>query len=870
MQFNVKSQSNDELRDAILRQIDEYALAFYISQMKGEIMTPKHGGSFQIGEHKGQGSISTFTNNDGVARASDFAENFTNSNIFDWIEHLEGVKDYREKLIRGAEIAGGVTIGNTWDSSFTDAEKAKRREQLEAEKAARRKDYDKFKAKHVQTLRNGLNSNLFDSVCKKRGFDASKVATLKDIGFAVDGFTIYMDEYHKANDKNKDRIRIRPHSLVVWNDNDASLKALELDAETGKRKSEIQMPGMNCWWMPFDDETVSKANRLYFTEGETSAIALIFAMIDNATACAFPCKANVNTIHRIQEWAKTKEIILAYDNDNGGRKYTKDALAIAPNAIDISELWSGEGWQENADPNDFVIHCMRQNPPMPPGGLIKFKCDIKFEEQSKKQQSQETEQPQETETTRIIDTRNTEALQNYFLGKAEAKDSIFAKAAMNDPVVGGFIRLVDPYRMRSHAPIACMVAYTIANLSNYKFEGLFTEARIVNIVARSNGGKDWILGTHEKSRSLYKQLGAIDSMSVDFNADAAVTGNGMSKSAFLWAAQTENNGKIRCMFWPEFGNAQTRGYGQSERAGSIGNYDMMIGYKKIKKPQNKADLKELKDYQNEYPYISVEIRAFQGINGAKVVIPQFAGSGEARRAFWYYMEKPEDDPLCNDMNAPDFERLLKDSAFMPDKCDEAFKSLKNNLLPLTPRRGNFDDDLPDKISIDSTSTEYNEAYQGLLKIVTNTFYRADKCELLRDKLQYCIALSAGMHGRTKAEAIDYQIGAYFTECLCDSLDKIMDVAGTVDDPESERSRIMQRVRANGIKGVYQNRLTDNTKLLDELCGMTKTKDGDSVFMPGAPLVRCYMAKKGKFYIAAEFVERAKKEHPKRNEIEFYK
>jgi hypothetical protein len=120
------------------------------------------------------------------------------------------------------------------------------------------------------------------------------------------------------------------------------------------------------------------------------------------------------------------------------------------------------------------------------------------------------------------------------------------------------------------------------------------------------------------------------------------------------------------------------------------------------------------------------------------------------------------------------------------------------------------------------------------------------------------------------EAIDYQIGAYFTECLCDSLDKIMDIAGTVDDPESERSRIMQRVRANGIKGVYQNRLTDNTKLLDELCGIAKTNDGNSVFMPGAPLVRCYMAKKGKFYIAAEFVERAKKEHPKRNEIEFYK
>ena len=826
-------------------------LADYIARMKGQTAKPKNDGGYQIGRQKDGGSISVHENSKGEVRATDFNGELSHGSLLDWIEHLEGITDFKSKIERAREIVNAPIVPTTTTSKQKDKRHAA--ETIDE----RRPIYEAFMCKYRQSLIDGLQSDECENVFKKRNFDASKVATLKRVGYSLKG----TDWVNGANPEVKG-FSIPAHSIVFWDDSECAIKATPLLLETGKRDKRygfIQLG--SCHWMPFDE----LKDTVFITEGETSAIALIFSMINNNIVCAFPCKPQGDNQKTIAELSKTKTIYLAYDNDNAGRDFTKDALAIAPNAIDISSLWSGEGWNEGDDPNDFVKNCMSHNPPKTPGELIRFYCNQKREEQA------ETQQPViDQEKPKAIDTSNIEELQSYFLTKAQAKDSEFAKIAMNDDVIGGFVKLVDPYRMRSHAPIACMIAFAVAYLSNYRFNNLFTEARIVNIVARSNGGKDWVLGTHEKSRSLYKQLEAIEQMSVDCNADASVTGNGMSKSAFLWAANSVNKGKIRCMFWPEFGNAQTRGYGQSERAGSIGNYDMMIGYKKIKKPQNKADLKELKDYENEYPFRTIEVRAFQGINGAKVVIPQFEGSGEARREFWFYMEKPEDDPLCNELNAPDFERLLKDSAFMPEKCDEAFNLLKTNALSFNPSSEYFDSPIQDRITIDSTSQEYKAAYKGLLSIVTNTFYRADKAELLRDKLQYCAALSAGLHGRTNAEPIDYKIGAYFCECLCDSLDRIMDAASMVDDPESERAKIMQRVRASGIKGVYKHKLSDNTKLLDELCGLAKTRDGDTIFMPGAPLVRCMVANKRHLYIATEFVEQAKREHPKRNEIVFNK
>lgn len=831
-------------------------LAEYIARMRGETAKPKSDGGYQIGKQKDGGSTSVYKNSKGEVRATDFNGELSHASLLDWIEHLEGITDFAAKIERARQIVNATIV-----PTATNKPKSKKRSPETIDE--RRPIYEAFMRKYRQSLIDGLQSDECETVFKKRNFDASKVATLKGIGYCTKD-----TEWVNGPNPQITGFRVTAHSIVVWDDSECTIKPIPLLLETGKRNHKAGCVQLgSCHWMPFDE----LKDTVFLTEGETSAIALIFSMINNDIACAFPCKPKGNSnIQKIAELAKSKTICLAYDNDKEGIDDTQKSLKLAPNAIDISPLWSGDGWEPGDDPNNFIIEMAKQT--RNPGEIISEFIQNKARPgQTENEQTQEISNEQTNqETAKEIDTANIEELQRYFLAKAQGKDSEFAKIAMNDDVVGGFVNLVDPYRMRSHAPIACMIAFAVAYLSNYRFNNLFTEARIINVVARSNGGKDWVLGTHEKSRSLYKQLEAIEQMSVDCNADASVTGNGMSKSAFLWAANPVNKGKIRCMFWPEFGNAQTRGYGQSERAGSIGNYDMMIGYKKIKKPQNKADLKELKDYENEYPFRTIEVRAFQGINGAKVVIPQFEGSGEARREFWFYMEKPEDDPLCNELNAPDFERLLKDSAFMPDKCDEAFNLLKTHALSFHPSSEYFGSPIQDRITIDSTSQEYKAAYQGLLGIVTNTFYRADKAELLRDKLQYCAALSAGLHGRTNAEPIDYQIGAYFCECLCDSLDRIMDAASMVDDPESERAKIMQRVRASGIKGVYKHKLSDNTKLLDELCGLAKTREGDTIFMPGAPLVRCMVANKRHLYIATEFVEQAKREHPKRNEIVFNK
>lgn len=861
MEFRDKCQSNDALKDAILRQFDEQALAYYISQRKGQDVK-RFGSHFGIGAPKY--SIRTKTI-DGVAKATEFnGEEFEggykSGNIFDWVGRLEpNATEYRQKLIICAEIAGQAATGEGIDSAFTDAERQERKKETEPFEAARRKDYEKFKSKTIPLLIEGLNSRNFETVCKNRHFDPSKIATLRNIGFCVDETTVYLDNIKRV-EPNRKHLTIRANSLVVWNDDDASFKALERDLETGDRLSEIQLPGANCEWMPFDDETIAKADRLYFTEGETSAIALIFAMIDNAPACAFPCKPTANNFKRIRKWAKTKEIILAYDNDDSGRGRTKTALTLAPNAIDISQLWSGDDWKPGDDPNNFTMRCLSKNPPVSPGEKISL--IIEELKKPKEQAESEHEESAEVGTAETIDVNDVEELKKHFLKKAENNDSVFAKVAMNDPVVGGFVELVDPFRMRSHAPIACMIAYAVACLSQYIF-GLYTQARIINIVSPSGNGKDWINGTDKGhvSKGLMYQLNKLPFIDADFNADASITGNGMSKSAFLYAANPENVGKVLVMFRPEFGNAQTRGYGQAERAGSIGAYDIALDYGVIKKPQNKADLKELKDYENEYEFNAVEVRSFQDINGAKVVAPRFRGSGEARREFWFYMASPEDDKsLFNIRNSHKADNFLKKYAFIPEETEKAYDLLRKNILP-PPKHASFDSDTScteSKITIDSESQEYENAFLGLLDVVTNTYYLERNGFLLKDKLKYCTALSAGMHGRTTAAPIDYQIGAYFTECLCDSLDKILEASGTVDDPDSEREQIIQRVREHGIRGVLKKNLSHNQKLLNELSGMGQTKDGLFVRIePDAPLVSCTI-NKAKAYIAREFLDEAKK------------
>lgn len=458
-----------------------------------------------------------------------------------------------------------------------------------------------------------------------------------------------------------------------------------------------------------------------------------------------------------------------------------------------------------------------------------------------------------------FDTTKIDQIQAYFRAKAEKTRTEAAKRTLEDPIFGDFIRLVDPHSMREYAPAFCLIVWGVAMLSHYDITSPSnpTNPRIVNLVARSNAGKDWTLGTHPKSRSLYAQFREFDGISASVNAGASVTGNGMEKAAYLWASDERNEGKVRGVFWPEMGNATTRGYNTQDRLGSIGNYDMALLYGKISKPNTKADQFSCKELADEYPLKAFEVRAFQDTNGARIAIERHKGAGEARREMWLFMDSPTHDAACTNDNAPYFDAALKNSAFMPEACNTAYELLRNNTLPFRPVAEQFGDEPRTKITVDELSDGCMGAYKYLTTQPINGFLSADKYGLLRDKLSYLAGMSAGMHGRFEANTDDYWIAAYLCECLSASLDRIIEVGEETADPHGLRGEIIQRVKMAGERGVYRNRLLsrgDDPKILDELCGKVAGTDG--VYDVDAPLVVLLDAhKKQKFYMR-EYAKKA--------------
>lgn len=440
-------------------------------------------------------------------------------------------------------------------------------------------------------------------------------------------------------------------------------------------------------------------------------------------------------------------------------------------------------------------------------------------------------------------------IQEYFAERAEKTRTEAARRALDDPLVGGFVRAVDPYSMRQYAPAFCLIAWGIVALSHYDVMTTTgttpTNPRIANIVARTSAGKDWTLGTHPKSRSLCAQLRETDGVAASVNADASVTGNGMSFAAYLWAADPDNGGKVRVTFWPEMGNAQSRGYGTAERAGSIGNYDMAINYGRISKPTNKSDQRKCEGLADEYPLKAAEIRAFQDTNGAKIAIARHRGAGEARREMWLYMDSPTADPACTDSNRIDFEQALKTSAFMPEACDRAYGELRRAALPFRPVPETFDGEARTRITVDVNDPRFRAVWDYLTgnpDRPINAFLAKDRHELLQDKLYYLAGMSAGLHGRYEANESDYWIAGYLCECLSDSMDRIM-AAGTdaPTDDQSVRAQVLERVEMAGARGVYRKNLLRiaDKKTLDDLCGRYTLPDGGDGYDPDAPLAIVY-------------------------------
>ena len=439
-----------------------------------------------------------------------------------------------------------------------------------------------------------------------------------------------------------------------------------------------------------------------------------------------------------------------------------------------------------------------------------------------------------------------------------------------DALFGGVLRDLDPYGMRSFAPLACICAYGLARLARYDIDS-HSNPRIINFVAKSGGGKDWILGTHTRSKSLYRQLLKEPDICAEYSSNASVTGNGLSLEAFRWAATESENGapRARVCFRPEFGNSATRGYGSDERAGSIANYDISLDYGEIKKPCTKGDLKDLKDFKNSYPYMGIEIRAYQDTNGAQALRNRYAsGCGEGRRELSFWISNPTEHAACKDECAPIWEKALKDSAFTPNGCERAFKTLSQNALTAVPVSAQYDDEPQSEIRIDTLSVHYMTVYKELLNTVQNAYFRADKSALIRDRLQFLSAISAGLHGRIEAIEDDYWIAGAIVEALAQSMDSIMDAEGAVDDTSSIKRKIIERVEAAGIRGVRDDKLSYDRRALDELCGAHTDKEGNVYFDVDAPIIYRLNPQRHRVYFASQYAKQIDLERPELRSPQF--
>ena len=567
--------------------------------------------------------------------------------------------------------------------------------------------------------------------------------------------------------------------------------------------------------------------------------------ISRDSSCADVERAITDTIWNA--WARTNGIQIEITHETAGRKWRDIASGVEDTGALSFLRYTNPEYR-----NDI-------------NGLIDKACYIVNEWAPEHAEEQPEHKPQAL--ANLDAPQNPEdirSIQAYFASlQAPERLTPCMKRLYSDTLFGETIRDLDPFGMRSYAPLACICAYGMARLARYEIDS-HSNPKIINFVAKSGGGKDWILGTHLRSKSLYKHLLKEPEICAEYSSNASVTGNGLSLEAFRWAAAESENGapRARVCFRPEFGNSATRGYGSDERAGSIANYDISLDYGEIKKPCTKGDLKDLKDFKSSYPYMGIEIRAYQDSNGAKSLRTRYAsGCGEGRRELSFWISNPTEHAACKDEYAPIWEQALKSSAFTTGGCERAFTRLSKAALQAVPVAAQYDEEPRSEIKIDTLCAHYMDVYRELLKTVQNAYFRADKCALIRDRLQFLTAISAGLHGRIAAAEDDYWIAGAIVEALANSMDAIMEAEGAVDDTSSIKRKIVERVESSGIRGVRDDKLSYDRKALDELCGAHFDKEGNVYFDLDAPLIYRLNPQRHRVYFAAQYAKQIDQERP---------
>ena len=660
-----------------------------------------------------------------------------------------------------------------------------------------------------------------------RAFPNDLLERFENIGYAE---TTVFDKTNEVKSIGESWV-IKRNSLVFITKDDTGAvvgaKSMQYSEEDGKRT------GFAGTYGDFRFELIpngAAADHVLVCEGETDTIAGALAGFHAVS----------EKMLNVESLDKSKIYLICLDTDDAGNKETNTLIEKMQNAglecydirskvlheeQDLNDVWR-DTWNANSGNEDetrTVIHELIENA----ARAIIPKKEVVFMDK---------------------DNPTDEEIIAYCKRKFDDNASLFAKAAYNDDVIGTFMKAVDPYHMRGFAPVFCVLVWGIATLANYRIEA-DTNPKIVNLVASTSAGKDWILGTLKspmQSPSLYYQLQKIPGIVLDKSVSIG-TGEGRQLEAFNFAKNPDNRGKIYGRFCTECGNTISRGYGYEDRAASIGNYDMALCDRSINKPNAKKDLKELEGYENEYAFNGFEVRAFQNTNAAKVLLTRFEGAGEARREIWIYIPGQWEvlDGLCSDKGLPGFKRM-RAKVFTEEQCNAAFEMLSFHGLPLNPTDERFDGVCDDKIKTGFYDSPIaKQVYDTLIDTVQTGLLRQDRGNLIHDRLQFFAGLSAGLHGRRVAEDVDWMIGGYFVECYAKSIDMILSNDETPIDPASVYAKITERIEYGAANGKRIDR--DDPQVIERL--------------RGAGSICVFRDKKHKYAVATAYVNDALKAHP---------
>jgi predicted P-loop ATPase len=377
MGYDDKNQLKDELK----RSITAKQLAEYIAQKEGKPIT-KHNTNWSC-VYVGDGT--RIDQKDGCALVEGFSGHVPGGDVFTVVAHynnLDPQKDFNKVLPLVCDEFGVNTTTTTTPHNQSNTKDSQKETDKQRTKA--KAIYDEFMARNWDKLRADLECVECQELFKARGLDPYKIEICKDVGFARTKTLIYGSYYIPANSlvfcdgKQIKAIPFYPDGEKIGH-RIRRKDGIKRDGEIINDVYQITGAGGSCHWMPLE---LKDGCDLYFTEGETSAMALIFSGFD-----AIPLKHDGDGATIAMELAKQgHRIILAYDNDQKGQEQTQKMMQLLPESINISGLWSGEGWKEGADPNDFVASKSGE----PIRDIIASKIERQLTE---KEKAKETETP---------------------------------------------------------------------------------------------------------------------------------------------------------------------------------------------------------------------------------------------------------------------------------------------------------------------------------------------------------------------------------------------------------------------------------------------------------------------------------------------